>query len=239
MTVRRIIFVVATLAAVVLAFVPLIASERNPGVRDHHLDHALLMLLGAIAGFAAYRNDSGDESPAWVWAAVAPPIVAMLLMAPSLYAVVDTVPWLHVLDHLVFLALSMLTVYGGQRYVRGVGWASGLMLETMAVVAAFGYGVAPASVAAAAPLSVVASTHMVNGNSERGKQLFAQNCAVCHAAKGQGGVGPPLKGEASRKSVAQLEAWIKKPLPPMPTLYPKPLNDDDVTDIAAFVESMK
>jgi mono/diheme cytochrome c family protein len=29
---------------------------------------------------------------------------------------------------------------------------------------------------------------------QQGAQLFAKNCAVCHGAKGEGGVGPALAG---------------------------------------------
>ena len=72
-----------------------------------------------------------------------------------------------------------------------------------------------------------------------GQQIFAQNCAVCHGPQGRGAEAPALKGEVSRKDLVQLEEWIKKPAPPMPTLYPKPLRDQDVADVAAYVESLK
>jgi mono/diheme cytochrome c family protein len=94
-------------------------------------------------------------------------------------------------------------------------------------------------------LALTASTMLAScsssgaGNAARGKQLFAQNCAVCHGPEGVGAEAPRLKGEATRKNTAQLIAWIKKPLPPMPTLYPSPLNERDVDDIAAYVEQLK
>ena len=84
-----------------------------------------------------------------------------------------------------------------------------------------------------------AAAQTSTGNAAHGKQLFAQNCAVCHGPQGQGAEAPRLKGEASRKNLAQLEAWIKKPAPPMPSLYPKPLSATDVADVAAYVESLK
>lgn len=34
-------------------------------------------------------------------------------------------------------------------------------------------------------------------------------------------------------------AWIKNPTPPMPKLYPKPLNEADVQAVAAYVETLK
>jgi mono/diheme cytochrome c family protein len=236
MTFRKVLGLLCVLAAVVLSFMPLLTGEREIAVRSHHLDHALLMLLGAIAGLALYTRGDERESAPWLWIAVLCPILATVLMAPSLYALVDAVPWLHTVNHLVFVLLAMLTAYGGQRYVRGVGWATGAMLETMAIVAAFGYGVAPAAATVVAPAS---ATIPATADAAHGKQIFAQNCAVCHGQHGEGGEGPPLRNERSRKDFTQLQAWIKKPAPPMPTLYPSPLTASDVADVAAYVESLR
>ncbi len=236
MTVRRLIAAATALAAVGLSFMPVITGEHDIAVHEHHLDHALLMALGAICGLALYRDRADAEWPAWIWPAVLCPMAAMLLMAPPLYSAVDANPWLHSADHLAFAALGPLTAYAGQRYVRGVGWGTGLMLETMAVVAAFGYGVAPAATVRAPATPATAIT----GDAAHGKQIFTANCAVCHGSQGQGGgVGPSLHGEVSRKSYAQVQAWIKKPVPPMPALYPSPLSGRDVADVAAYVESLK
>ncbi|MBV9276936.1 MAG: cytochrome c [Candidatus Eremiobacteraeota bacterium] len=65
-----------------------------------------------------------------------------------------------------------------------------------------------------------------------------QNCAACHGAAATGGVGPALRNEKSRKNFAQAIAWIKHPQPPMPKLYPSPLSEKDVRDVAAYVESL-
>ena len=73
----------------------------------------------------------------------------------------------------------------------------------------------------------------------RGRQLFTQYCAICHGPQGRGAEAPALKGEAQRKNPAQLQDWIKKPAPPMPVLYPRPLSDRDVADVAAYVETLK
>jgi alcohol dehydrogenase (cytochrome c) len=75
--------------------------------------------------------------------------------------------------------------------------------------------------------------------SDRGKALFAQNCTACHGQHAEGGVGPALTGEAAKKDTAQVVDFIKNPKAPMPKLYPAPLNDQDVADIAAFVETLK
>ena len=77
------------------------------------------------------------------------------------------------------------------------------------------------------------------GDAARGKKLFTQNCASCHGADGtQGGVGPSLRNEKSRKDNAATIAWIKNPQPPMPKLYPSPLSEKDVTDQAAYVQTL-
>jgi ubiquinol-cytochrome c reductase cytochrome c subunit len=77
------------------------------------------------------------------------------------------------------------------------------------------------------------------GSASKGKTLFAANCASCHGAAGAGGgIGPSLKGEKARKDKAAAIAWIKDPKPPMPKLYPSPLSEKDVTDIAAYVETL-
>ena len=71
-----------------------------------------------------------------------------------------------------------------------------------------------------------------------GRQIYSANCAACHGASGQGGIGPSLIGEKNRKDTAAAIAWIKNPKPPMPKLYPQPLSEKDVDDVAAYVESL-
>jgi len=76
------------------------------------------------------------------------------------------------------------------------------------------------------------------GDAAHGRTIFMQNCAACHGAAATGGVGPALRNEKSRKNFAQAIAWIKHPQPPMPKLYPSPLSEKDVRDVAAYVESL-
>ncbi len=82
------------------------------------------------------------------------------------------------------------------------------------------------------------ATAVAGPDAEHGKQIYLQNCAACHGAAGEGGAGPALKGEHTRKDREQAIAWIKDPQPPMPKLYPAPLSDKDVADVAAYVESL-
>lgn len=91
----------------------------------------------------------------------------------------------------------------------------------------------PATFGSAATVSAV-------GNRTRGRTIFRENCAVCHGANGTegGGVGPSLKNERLAKNTDETIAWIKNPAPPMPKLFPKPLNSQDVEDVAAYVQSL-
>jgi cytochrome c553 len=74
---------------------------------------------------------------------------------------------------------------------------------------------------------------------DRGSAIFTQNCAGCHGQAGAGGgIGPSLKGEKARKNLAAAIAWIENPKAPMPKLYPSPLSEKDVADVAAYVESL-
>lgn len=94
----------------------------------------------------------------------------------------------------------------------------------------------PGGTAAASPGPAGAA---VAGDAGHGKAVFAANCSQCHGATGvEGGVGPALRDERSRKDETAVAAWIKDPSPPMPKLYPGALGEKDVTDVAAYVESL-
>lgn len=71
-----------------------------------------------------------------------------------------------------------------------------------------------------------------------GAEVFAANCVACHGAAGVGGAGPSLRGESQRKNLEAIVAWIKQPVPPMPKLYPVPLSEHDVEEVAAYVQSL-
>jgi mono/diheme cytochrome c family protein len=80
---------------------------------------------------------------------------------------------------------------------------------------------------------------LAQGDPERGKFVFSANCARCHGVTGtEGGVGPSLRHENERKNYAAAVAWIKDPQPPMLKLYPAPLNETDVENVAAYVETL-
>jgi mono/diheme cytochrome c family protein len=98
---------------------------------------------------------------------------------------------------------------------------------------------AKSSDAANATATTAAAAIAVAPDPAKGAVVFATNCAVCHGAKGVGGgVGPALVGEKQRKNVNAAIAWIADPQPPMPKLYPSPLSQRDVANVAAYVETL-
>ena len=95
------------------------------------------------------------------------------------------------------------------------------------------------SEASAAVSAGPAGTLAASGDPGRGKTIFTNNCSTCHGATGtEGGVGPSLKNEKSRKDFAATAAWIKNPQPPMPKLFPGTLNEKEVADVAAFIQTL-
>lgn len=77
------------------------------------------------------------------------------------------------------------------------------------------------------------------GNADAGHEIFRANCSICHGTTGtEGGVGPSLTREGMRKNYLQTVAWIENPQPPMPKLYPDPLSEANVRDVAAYVQKL-
>ncbi len=100
-----------------------------------------------------------------------------------------------------------------------------------------------ASSATSAPEAASAATSSPSsaalGDAAHGKTIFTTNCSSCHGATGrEGGDAPSLTNERSRKSYDQTVAWIENPQLPMPKLYPSPLTEKDVDDVAAYVQSL-
>ena len=75
-------------------------------------------------------------------------------------------------------------------------------------------------------------------NTPHGAVIYSANCAACHGASGQGGIGPALRNESSKKDAAAVAAFVKNPAPPMSKLYPGLLSDGDVSAVATYVESL-
>ncbi len=85
------------------------------------------------------------------------------------------------------------------------------------------------------------STDSVNGGDvNAGKALYASVCAGCHGVNADGGGGgPALLGVGMRYTHSGLVDFIKNPPATMPKLYPQPLQDADVEDLAAYVERLR
>ena len=75
-------------------------------------------------------------------------------------------------------------------------------------------------------------------DAEQGKRVFVQFCGACHGTTGEGGTGRKLTDISMRKNLAEVIAFIKNPVPPMPKLFPAPLSEDDVRKVAAYVETL-
>jgi ubiquinol-cytochrome c reductase cytochrome c subunit len=82
----------------------------------------------------------------------------------------------------------------------------------------------------------VAATSTSTPGVDAGKQIYAENCAACHGAAGQGGVGPSLQQIAKRKSLAQTIEFIESPTGSvMPKLYPATLSAVQVREVATYI----
>ena len=85
-----------------------------------------------------------------------------------------------------------------------------------------------------APTTVAASTADVTV----GKLTYGQVCAMCHGVKGEGALGPKLSGIKDRMNHERIVEWIKNPSDKMPKLYPSMLDEQKVTDVAAYLEKL-
>ncbi|MFP6781063.1 MAG: PQQ-binding-like beta-propeller repeat protein [Gammaproteobacteria bacterium] len=85
-----------------------------------------------------------------------------------------------------------------------------------------------------APTTVAASTADVTA----GKLTYGQVCAMCHGVKGEGALGPKLSGIKDRMNHERIVEWIKNPSDKMPKLYPSMLDEQKVTDVAAYLEKL-
>lgn len=216
--------VVAGAATYGYGFLP----DPDNSVSAHHIQHLFFVIGGGLWGLAlaqwlADRGAGGKGSSAWLFLAILAPIAAMFTMWPSTYPYIEARPFLHLLEHVVFIILAALTTFAGFRFARPAGWLFGASLAAMAAAAAIGYGVAPepspliAQVAAqtaaqaaqtpgqapaqaqaqpAAPATEPAGQPAVATPAVDGAAVFAQNCAACHQAQGSGipGAFPPLAG---------------------------------------------
>jgi mono/diheme cytochrome c family protein len=226
-------------AAVLYAIAPLVRGPAELPIPQHHLLHALLVAASAVAGILMCqpRARGTRSSPGWIVVAMVAPILTMMLMWPSEYSFFEQHPAGHVLEHLGLVGLAFLTGFAGERFARGVGWASGGSAFLMALLAVWGFGISPPT--ATQPVAVPDTGRAAPAvRAERGAIVFRQNCAACHGADGSGASGPPLKKERARKDLRATVEWIENPAPPMPKFYPDVLSAGDVEAVAAYVQTL-
>jgi mono/diheme cytochrome c family protein len=80
-----------------------------------------------------------------------------------------------------------------------------------------------------------AGTSQASATLVHGRQVFNAYCLKCH---GSAPIGPALGNEKSRMNLDATLAQIKNPAPPMPKLFPAPLSEQDVNDVAAYVQTL-
>jgi cytochrome c len=85
-----------------------------------------------------------------------------------------------------------------------------------------------------------------NGGVSHGREVFEQQCAACHGAKGEGGVGDRLAGGQGSLATASPVRTVGSYWPYAPTLFdyirrampqtaPQSLSNDDVYAVSAYV----
>jgi ubiquinol-cytochrome c reductase cytochrome c subunit len=88
----------------------------------------------------------------------------------------------------------------------------------------------------------------LTGSLAHGRQVFVESCLRCHGASA---LGPNLENNKARMNLGETIEFIKNPhrnrradgtvnpRPPiMPKLFPGTLSDQDVSDVAAYVQSL-
>jgi mono/diheme cytochrome c family protein len=84
------------------------------------------------------------------------------------------------------------------------------------------------------------------GNVGRGREIFDQQCAACHGAKGEGGIGDRLAGGQGTLATPKPVRTVGSYWPYAPTLFdyirrampqnaPQTLSNDDVYAVSAYV----
>lgn len=208
------------LVAVVVAELHLGLPDPDLSIKNHHIQHAFFILGGGLWGLALAGSlmPAGGAEPrrsrsAWLVLAIIAPLAAMFLMWPSTYEYLEAHPFVHALDHGVFIVLSGLTTFAGYQFARSIGWVVGAALTVMAWAAAFGFGVTPgpnplltasATTPAAASATAASATAAPTAAAVDGATVY-QNCAACHQPQGTGlpGAFPPLAGHVPQLLAAQ------------------------------------
>jgi cytochrome c oxidase cbb3-type subunit III len=118
------------------------------------------------------------------------------------------------------------------------------LVALVSVTCALGLGVRGVSRAAgqeseAAPASPAAQG-LQTPNVARGKQLFEENCSVCHGVDGSGGDGPDLRGVPDSLGDTAMREIVRRGIPgtAMPNFY-LTVSEKDAANIAAYIRTLK
>jgi len=94
-------------------------------------------------------------------------------------------------------------------------------------------------------LIFLTSTHLL-ADVEKGKAVYAANCAICHTVNGGRALGPDFNIVAYTKTKQEIAAYAKDPYSlyekfgysanAMPTL---PLEDEEFKDVADYISSLQ
>jgi len=76
----------------------------------------------------------------------------------------------------------------------------------------------------------------LEGNVNKGRDIFQINCAACHGATAEGNVGPSLRNVSKRKSkTALINQVVSGATPPMPKFKP---NSQEMADLLSYLEQI-
>ncbi|MES0874557.1 DUF1592 domain-containing protein [Sinimarinibacterium thermocellulolyticum] len=97
----------------------------------------------------------------------------------------------------------------------------------------------PTLVPTPAPSATPTATPGPGGDTDaalqRGAQRYAQQCASCHGARGQGGVGPALTDTTNCPSCASFDTLWTRIRDTMPSSNPRACDEACARDVAAFI----
>lgn len=94
-------------------------------------------------------------------------------------------------------------------------------------------------------LTLFTATHLF-ADLEKGKAVYAANCAICHTVNGGNGLGPDFNMVSYTRKKATIVQYAKDPYSlyekfgysanAMPTL---PLEDQEFKDVADYIDSLQ
>ncbi len=120
----------------------------------------------------------------------------------------------------------------GSRTIAGLGLSVALMAAAFIFIASILPG---GSLAAHGASDPSAAAHSAEGTA-LGASVFAQNCAGCHGASGQGAVGPRLAGNEDLADRAFVETRVREGEGIMPAFRGR-LSDEQIAAVVDHVRS--